>query len=78
MRTVRLTVAGDILRDIASECGFEADEEGTSVIDHHNFDISKDEGKHTTIVADPGNLIKAPTIVGQGNLNPFLYRGTGA
>merc|ERR1712117_1017596 len=29
--------SGDILREIGSECGFEADEEGTSVIDHHNF-----------------------------------------
>jgi hypothetical protein len=29
---------GDVLREIASECGFEVDEEGTAVIDHHNFD----------------------------------------
>ena len=42
---------GDILREIASECGFEADEEGNSVIDHFNFDV-KDEGQHTLIVAD--------------------------
>lgn len=28
----------DALREIATECGFEADEEGTSVIDHLNFD----------------------------------------
>lgn len=67
---------GDILREIASECGFEADEEGNSVIDHHNFDQAKDEGKHTLIVADPANLIKASTIVGEVT-NPILYRGTG-
>jgi oligosaccharyltransferase complex subunit beta len=67
---------GDILRDIASECGFEADEEGTSVIDHHNFD-AKDEGKHTLIVADPASLIKAHHVVGEKNSEPILYRGTG-
>ncbi len=68
---------GDILREIATECGFEADEEGTAVIDHHNFDAAKDGGKHTLVVADPANLIKAPTIVGSKNENPLLYRGTG-
>ncbi len=68
---------GDILREIASESGFEADEEGTAVIDHLNFDVDKDEGKHTVIVADPENLIKAPAIVGNNNKDPVLYRGTG-
>ena len=29
----------DALREIATECGIEADEEGTSVIDHLNFDV---------------------------------------
>ncbi len=29
---------GDVLREIASECGFEVDEEGTAVIDHHHYD----------------------------------------
>ena len=66
---------GDILREIASECGFEADEEGNSVIDHLNFDV-KDEGKHTLIVADRG-LISAPIIVGDNKVEPLLYQGTG-
>ena len=35
---------GDTIRDLASECGVEFDEEGTSVIDHLNYDV-KDEGK---------------------------------
>ena len=70
------TQTGDILREIASECGFEADEEGNSVIDHLNFDLAKDEGKHTLIVADPANLIKSPSIVGKTS-HPILYRGTG-
>ena len=29
----------EALRDVAAECGLEADEDGTSVIDHLNFDI---------------------------------------
>ncbi|XP_044732580.1 dolichyl-diphosphooligosaccharide--protein glycosyltransferase 48 kDa subunit isoform X2 [Chrysoperla carnea] len=69
--------AGDVLREIASECGFELDEEGAYVIDHHHFDVS-DEGLHTTIVASPENLINAPVIVGsKKNLPPLLYQGTG-
>ena len=68
--------SGDILREIGSECGFEADEEGTSVIDHHNFD-AKDEGRHTLIVADPANLIKSLHIVGERAVDPILYRGGG-
>lgn len=71
------SMTGDILREIASESGFEADEEGTSVIDHLNYDVNKDDGKHTLIVADPENLIKSPTIVGKSNTKPILYQGTG-
>lgn len=67
---------GDILREIASECGFEADEEGTSVIDHLNFDVA-DGGKHTLIVADPDNLIKSAPIVGTAKIAPVLFEGTG-
>lgn len=66
---------GDVLREIASECGFEADEEGNSVIDHFNFDV-KDEGQHTLIVADSG-LISSPAIVGDKKVEPLLYQGTG-
>ena len=69
---------GDILREIASEVGFETDEEGAAVIDHLNFDAVKDvDGKHTVVVADPANLIKAPAIVGAKTPAPMLYRGTG-
>merc|ERR1712226_210759 len=66
---------GDVLREIATECGFEADEEGNSVIDHFNFDV-KDEGQHTLIVADDG-LISSPAVVGPKKIDPLLYRGTG-
>jgi len=71
------TNTADVLREIASECGFEADEEGAAVIDHLNFD-TKDAGQHTLIVADPANLIKAPKIVGASEAGaPLLYRGGG-
>jgi len=68
---------GEILSSIASEHGFEADEEGTSVIDHLNFDVG-DEGRHTLVVADPQNLIKSKHIVGDAATGePLLYQGTG-
>jgi len=74
---------GDILREIAAESGFEADEEGAAVIDHLNFDVELDAaagGKHTTVLADPANLIKSEEIVGKSGAKgaaPILYRGTG-
>merc|ERR1711899_553639 len=72
------SLTGDVLREIASECGFEADEENNSVIDHHNFDTNLDGGKHTLIVADPADLIKSEKIVGDTKtLAPILYEGTG-
>ncbi|KAL5013140.1 hypothetical protein ScPMuIL_007410 [Solemya velum] len=67
---------GDPIRELAAECGVEFDEAKTSVIDHLNYDVS-DEGKHTTIVADPKNLLEAPMIVGEKNTKPFLFKGVG-
>merc|ERR1711971_848821 len=66
---------GEALREVASEVGFEADEEGTSVIDHLNYD-AKDEGKHTLVVASANNLIKSTKMTG-GVTAPLLYRGVG-
>lgn len=68
--------SGDALRELASECGFEIDEEGATVIDHMNYDVS-DVGQHTTIVADSSNLIDASVIVGNKTIPPLLYQGTG-
>ncbi|KAK9501613.1 hypothetical protein O3M35_012308 [Rhynocoris fuscipes] len=70
------SLSSDTLRELASECGFEIDEEGAAVIDHLNYDIN-DGGKHTLIVADPSNLIDGPVIVGSKNIPPLLYQGTG-
>lgn len=69
-------VTGDVLRELASECGMEVDEEGSYVIDHLNYDIS-DDGQHTTIIATPGNLLEAAIVVGSENKYPLLYKGTG-
>ncbi|CAH1646315.1 unnamed protein product [Spodoptera littoralis] len=68
--------AGDVYREIASECGFEMDEESAAVIDHFNYDVS-DDGEHTRIVVSPKNLISSPTIVGEQNTQPLLFEGTG-
>ncbi|KAM7404364.1 hypothetical protein PAMP_011716 [Pampus punctatissimus] len=67
---------GDPLRELGSECGIEFDEEKTAVIDHHNYDMS-DPGEHTLIVADPENMLKAPTIVGKPTNKPVLFKGVG-
>ena len=68
--------SGDALHELASECGFEIDVEGSAVIDHLNYDVS-DNGYHTKIVADSVNLIDASAIVGSKNVPPLLYQGTG-
>lgn len=71
-----LLCAGDAIREVASECGFEYDEEKTAVIDHLNYDLLNDGGKHTTIVADPAHLVNAEMIVGQ-KAGPILFDGIG-
>ena len=67
---------GDAIRELATENGFEFDEEPTAVIDHHNYDATLDGGDHTTIIVDPKNLIKAKLITGNSEtFGPILYRG---
>jgi len=38
------SAVGDTLRELATECGLEFDDENSAVIDHLNYDVS-DEGK---------------------------------
>lgn len=71
------STSGEGIRELASECGFEIDEENAAVIDHLNYDELLDTGDHTTIVASPKNLIDSEIIVGGKNIKPLLYRGTG-
>ncbi|VEN49139.1 unnamed protein product [Callosobruchus maculatus] len=71
------SITGDVLRELASECGFEVDEEGTFVIDHLNYDVT-DQGQHTKLVVPSDFLIDAPVIVGVNkDVAPLLYQGTG-
>ena len=67
---------GDVLRDLGMEVGLELDERDTSVIDHLNHDIM-DDGDHSLLVIDPGNVIDADLIVGAKSTSPFLYKGVG-
>lgn len=63
---------------MASEVGFEFDEENTAVIDHLNFDTQLDDGRHTTIVAASTGLLDAPLIVGDTKaMPPVLFSGVG-
>ena len=70
------SAVGDILRDLGQEVGLEMDEQGTSVIDHVNFDI-KDQGDHTLLAVDSSNLIDSEMIVGKKTNEALLYRGVG-
>ncbi|CAB4069596.1 WBP1 [Lepeophtheirus salmonis] len=72
--------SSDLLREFASECGFEVDEDGSMVLDHIHYDSVKDEeGLHTVVVAEPGkHLIKSAPIVGSAvGDKPLLYKGVG-
>lgn len=71
------STVGDAIRELATEVGFEVDEDGAAVIDHLNYDVS-DEGQHTLVIADPENMLDAPAIVGdKRTIAPILYRGIG-
>lgn len=64
---------GDPIREIAADVGVEIDDEGTSVIDHMNYDAS-DTGLHTLVVAD--DFSTSSVIVGESP-KPVLFKGVG-
>jgi len=68
------TDIGDFIKEIASECNVEYDEEGTNVIDHLNFDGADKNGDHTLIAAD--NFASA-SVIFKGIESPILFRGIG-
>jgi oligosaccharyltransferase complex subunit beta len=70
------TEIGKPLRDVASDCNIEFDEEGTYVIDHFNFD-SSDHGQHTLLVIDPENIVPASIIFEKPIEAPILFEGIG-
>jgi len=68
----------EAIRDIASECNIEFDEEGSFVIDHIHFNESDNSGLHTLIVSN--HIIpNIPIITGKATskTSPLLFRGIG-
>lgn len=67
----------DLIREIATECGVEFDEDPAAmVIDHTSFAVSDTEGDHTLIVSD--DFIKSDVILGKEKIEaPVLFRGIG-
>ncbi|KAG7035106.1 Dolichyl-diphosphooligosaccharide--protein glycosyltransferase 48 kDa subunit [Cucurbita argyrosperma subsp. argyrosperma] len=60
--------ASDLIREIATECGVDFDEDSAAVvIDHTSYAVSETEGDHTLIASD--DLIKSDA--------PVLFQGIG-
>jgi len=70
------TEIGKPLRDVASDCNVEFDEEGTFVIDHFHFAAS-DEGQHTLIAADASDIVSSSIIFEKSIDAPVLFKGIG-
>ncbi|KAL3702205.1 hypothetical protein R1sor_020227 [Riccia sorocarpa] len=70
------THTSDLIRDIATECGVDFDEDTEAVvIDHINFAI-EGESDHSLIIGD--KLVESDVILGKGGVkDPVLFRGIG-
>ncbi|KAF5178825.1 Dolichyl-diphosphooligosaccharide--protein glycosyltransferase subunit [Thalictrum thalictroides] len=69
--------ASDLIRDIATECGVEFDENADAmVIDHTSYAVSDVEGDHTLIASD--EFIQSDVILGSKKIEaPVLFKGIG-
>ncbi|KAK9287323.1 hypothetical protein L1049_015738 [Liquidambar formosana] len=75
--------ASDLIREIATECGVDFDEDPAAmVIDHTSYAVSDTEGDHTLIASD--DFIQSDVILGrekikasQTFLAPVLFQGIG-
>lgn len=69
--------ASDLIREVATECGVDFDEDPASmVIDHINYAVSSMEGDHTLIASD--DFIKSNAILGSQKIEaPVLFQGIG-
>merc|ERR1712168_1724887 len=67
---------GAPIRELGNDCGIEIDEEKTTVIDHHNFDVS-DDGSHTTILSDPSSMVKSKVMFPTAVDAPLIFKGVG-
>ncbi|KAL5704852.1 Dolichyl-diphosphooligosaccharide--protein glycosyltransferase 48 kDa subunit [Ranunculus cassubicifolius] len=69
--------ASDLIRDIATECGVDFDEDAEAmVIDHSSYAVSDTEGDHTLIASE--EFIKSEVILGSEKIEaPVLFKGIG-
>ncbi|KAF3435620.1 hypothetical protein FNV43_RR22711 [Rhamnella rubrinervis] len=69
--------ASDLIREIATECGVDFDEDSNAVvIDHISYAVSETEGDHTLIASD--DLINSNVILGSKKIEaPVLFQGVG-
>ncbi|XP_077224464.1 dolichyl-diphosphooligosaccharide-protein glycosyltransferase 48kDa subunit family protein [Tasmannia lanceolata] len=69
--------ASELIRDIATECGVDFDEDPDAVvIDHTGYAVSETEGDHTLIASD--DFIQSDVILGDKKIEaPVLFRGIG-
>ncbi|XP_074590286.1 dolichyl-diphosphooligosaccharide--protein glycosyltransferase 48 kDa subunit [Curcuma longa] len=69
--------ASDLIREIATECGVDFDEDPAAlVIDHTSYAVSETEGDHTLIASDI--FIESTAILGDKKIEaPVLFRGIG-
>ncbi|MED6204147.1 Dolichyl-diphosphooligosaccharide--protein glycosyltransferase 48 kDa subunit [Stylosanthes scabra] len=69
--------ASDLIREIATECGVDFDEDFSAmVIDHSGYAVSATEGDHTLIASD--DFIKSDVILGREKIKaPVLFQGIG-
>lgn len=69
--------ASDLIREIATECGVDFDEDaGALVVDHAGYAVSSTEGDHTLIASD--DFIKSDVILGSKKIEaPVLFQGIG-
>ncbi|KAF7840919.1 dolichyl-diphosphooligosaccharide--protein glycosyltransferase 48 kDa subunit [Senna tora] len=69
--------ASDLIREIATECGVDFDEDPAAmVVDHSGYAVSATEGDHTLIASD--DFIKSDVILGSKKIEaPVLFQGIG-
>ncbi|KAL9273430.1 Dolichyl-diphosphooligosaccharide--protein glycosyltransferase 48 kDa subunit-like protein [Drosera capensis] len=69
--------ASDLIREIATECGVDFDEDPAAlVVDHASYAVSSTEGDHTLIASD--GFIQSDVILGSKAIEaPVLFQGVG-
>uniref|UniRef100_A0A2P2K1M5 Dolichyl-diphosphooligosaccharide--protein glycosyltransferase 48 kDa subunit n=1 Tax=Rhizophora mucronata TaxID=61149 RepID=A0A2P2K1M5_RHIMU len=68
------TNASDFIREIATECGVDFDEDPSAmVIDHTSYAVSDTEGDHTLIASD--DFVKSDVILGSKDIAPVIFKG---